>query len=169
MKCACILTTAWSLGTFADFHISLISGRRTLFPPVLWRVARSPPRALSLAAGPVAVVPRLPPLPLEVPYVQEAGTALSEWKPKNQPTRRVQVGNPNSLTRALNDVALLDHLPESDVAARASVEAALLVALLLNASPVPPSLAAAAALVAVGPLSPPKQRRRGEERFKCGE
>ena len=70
--------------------------------------------------------------------------------------------NPNLLTRALNDVALLNHLPESDVAARASVEAAFLVALLLNASPVPPSLAATAALVAIGPLPPPKQWRRGK-------
>ena len=65
----------------------------------------------------------------------------------------------DALTRALNDVALLDHLPEADVAARASVEAALLVALLLDAPPAPPSLAAAAALVAVCPLPPPEQYR----------
>ena len=111
MKCVCILTTAWSLGTFADFHISLISGRRTLFPPVLWRVARSPPRALSLAARPVAVVPRQPPLPLEVPYVIEAGTALSEWKPKNQPTHvHAHVGNPKEyrvIPRTVSRVAII--------------------------------------------------------------
>ena len=81
---------------------------------------------------------------------------------------RVQVLS-NALTRALNDVALLDHLPEADVAARASVEAALLVAPLLNASPAPLPLAATAALVALGPLSPTKQWRRGEERLKYCE
>lgn len=68
------LTTAWTLGTFANFQVSLIFRLRALFPAVLWRVTRSPPRALSLAAGPIAVVPSLPSLPLEVPYVKEVKT-----------------------------------------------------------------------------------------------
>ena len=59
------------------------------------------------------------------------------------------------LTWALLLVALLDHLPEADVAARAAVEAALLVALLLDAPTAPVPLAAAAAPAAARPLTPP--------------
>ena len=64
---------------------------------------------------------------------------------------------PKKLTGAVLEVALLDHLPEADVAARAAVEAALLVALLLDAPPAPVPLAAAAAPAAVRPLPPPWQ------------
>ena len=63
-------------------------------------------------------------------------------------------------TWALDDVAVLDHLPEPDVAVRAAVETALLVALLLDAPPAPLPLAAAAALVALRPLRPPSAHER---------